>query len=1053
MALSDDLISQFVKTTQDKEETKKETSVYGTIVKQGDTEYVQLDGSELLTPISATTVVKDGDRVIVTIKNHTAIVTGDLTTPSANIVDVQEIGNKISEFEIIIADKVSVEQLEAEIAKIDTIIAGDIDAINGRFETIEGKVAEIDTIKADVVEIDSKLTAHEGEFTTIRGEIADFENVTAESIEAIDGDFRTLESDFADFKSTTTNTLTAYQADIEELDTKKLDAESAKVLYANIDFSNIGEAAIEKLFGESGIIKDLIMQDGKVTGELVGVTIKGDLIEGNTVKADKLVILGEDGIYYKLNVDALGETTASSDEKYQNGLDGSVIIAKSITADRIAVTDLVAFGATIGGFHIDTNSLYSGTKASVDNTTEGIFLGDDGQFAVGDGNNFLKYFKDENGNYKLEIGISGSSVIDAMNDVNIKMDETMANLNDLIKSSEVEYYLSSSYSSLKDGEWSTSIPEFVDGKYVWTRTKNILNDDSTVYIPSENGTCMSATKEPIKEFNGENVYLFDSGNYNIIDLTIDGKAIQEGVPYPDTPFEISVIEDDFYIQTTNCDVDNIEEDYIKVYLCQNYIASLPNGVKDQIVIDEDENVKLIKNINKIILNGDEEWSDVIQVNDVYRYNFTQITDIAYGYKKAICSHFKQVDNEVFGEINEICFTTHPEQPMLSFFTNFETLDEFKTWLTENPITVYYQLSEPYETKLYTLNSDNEDGINYVTDNDKTYTMVTPDSGYNQYPFEINHPMAGVPNSTGALYDLSFKFIPEQEGYLPATSIVVGGKLSGDRWDIRLTPNSECLVEQTDDYYIYKEKFYIPGDDDCYLSTSSEGIRFILESESVGGTVSDVWLEEYHDKLPTTYEPNSNIFSSHDIQSNLSGHYYTIAYNDSKERIDQIETDMRAKINIEANRVSTEVYDSATGAILTLLNNNYLSADQVNTLIEGNESEIATIKNQLLTTVTSTEMQIAINTAISGGVSYLKNTLFTINETGMWIATSADAFNAQYNNKGMYLYSYDDEIAKFDVNGATVTKKLKVEGELETNHLRMIDVTVSGVPRTHIHFIG
>lgn len=466
MALSNELISQFVKATQDKEETKKESTAYGKIVKQGDVEYVQLDGSDLLTPISSTTVVKDGDRVIVTIKDHTAIVTGDLTTPSASNNDVKEIGNKISEFEIIIADKVTTEQLEAEIAKIDKLIADNIEAVNGKFETIEGKVADIDQIKADVIEVEGKITAHEGEFTTLRADIADFKNVTTESIEAIEGEFRTIESDYADFKETTTNKLTANEAAIGELETKKLDTETATITYANIDFSNIKEAAIEKLFSDSGIIKDLIMSEGKVTGELVGVTIKGDLIEGNTVKADKLVILGEDGLYYKLNVDALGETTASSDEKYQNGLDGSVIIAESVTAEKIAVDDLVAFGATIGGYHITDHALYSGVKNSATNTTRGVFLGDDGQVAFGDANNYLKFFEDENGTYKLEIsanaikfGVKGTSIEDAIKDAMAYAEDG----ENLVLNSDVKYttsnklinnYALSSY--LEEGETYTA---------------------------------------------------------------------------------------------------------------------------------------------------------------------------------------------------------------------------------------------------------------------------------------------------------------------------------------------------------------------------------------------------------------------------------------------------------------------------------------------------------------------------------------------------------------------------------------------------------------------
>lgn len=529
MGLSSDLISQFVKITQDKQETKKETTAYGKIIKQGDKAYVQLDGSDLLTPITTTTVVKDDDRVLVTIKDHTAIVTGNITNPSASDGDVQivkeevtEIGNKISEFEIVIADKVTTEQLEAEIAKIDKLIADEIDAVNGKFETIEAKVADIDTIKADIVEVNQKITAHEGEFTTIRGEIADFKNATIEDLDAISGEFHDLSSDYANFKQTTTNTLVANEASITELETKKLDTETAEIKFANIDFSNIGEAAIENLFSDSGIIKDLIMSDGKVTGELVGVTIKGDLIEGNTLKADKLVILGEDGLYYKLNVNALGEATASSDKKYQNGLDGSVIIAKSITAEKVAVDDLVAFGATIGGYHIDTHSLYSGTKNSINNTTRGVFLGDDGQFAVGDSNNFLKFFKDSEGNYKLEIKAN-----------NIKFGSTgetiEETIKDLVKSTEVQYYLSNSSTELSGGIWQNTAPEWINGKYMWSRTKLTRQSGTVQYVPSENGTCISGAQGPQGE-KGDKGDKGDTGAQGLQGL--QGPQGEQGIPGP-----------------------------------------------------------------------------------------------------------------------------------------------------------------------------------------------------------------------------------------------------------------------------------------------------------------------------------------------------------------------------------------------------------------------------------------------------------------------------------------------------------------------------------------
>ena len=126
----------------------------------------------------------------------------------------------------------------------------------------------------------------------------------------------------------------------------KLDVTDADIKYAQIDFANIGKAALEQFFAKSGLIEDVVVGDQKVTGTLVGVTILGDSIKGGTVIADKLVIKGEDGLYYKLNTD--GNTVEKEQTDY-NSLDGGVIRAKSITATKIAVDDLVAFGATIGG--------------------------------------------------------------------------------------------------------------------------------------------------------------------------------------------------------------------------------------------------------------------------------------------------------------------------------------------------------------------------------------------------------------------------------------------------------------------------------------------------------------------------------------------------------------------------------------------------------------------------------------------------------------------------------------------------------------------------------
>ena len=223
--------------------------------------------------------------------------------------------------------------------------------------------------------------------------------------------------------------LKATNALIKNLQAEKLSAEDADLRYVNIDFSKIDKAWLQEFYAQSGIIKDLVIGDSTVTGHLVGVTISGDLLEGNTVKADKLVVKGEDGLYYKLNIE--GGSTVSpqlTKEMLQNGLDGSNIIANTITAEKIKVDDLIAFDATIGGFNIASNAIYSGVKSSVNNTTRGMYLGADGQINFGDSNNYIKYHKDEKtGKYALEImadhmifGSTGTNVQDAIEDLRNK---------------------------------------------------------------------------------------------------------------------------------------------------------------------------------------------------------------------------------------------------------------------------------------------------------------------------------------------------------------------------------------------------------------------------------------------------------------------------------------------------------------------------------------------------------------------------------------------------------------------------------------------------------
>lgn len=528
MPLSTDLISQFVKVTKSEPEESKESTAYGTTVEYNGSTYVKLDGSDLLTPIVTTADVKSGERVTVMIKDHTATVTGNISSPAARTGDVKDLGNKISEFEIVIADKVSVEQLEAEIARIDSLVADNV-TIKERLTASE---AEIDTIIADNVVINEKLTAHDAsienlEATKIDAKIVEATYATIESLEATDAKFNNLESTYATIVS-----LDAQKARIDDLDAKKLSAEQADLKYANIDFTNIGKAAIENFYATSGIIKDLVIGDQTVTGKLVGVTIVGDLIEGGTVKADKLVVLGSDGLYYKLNTD--GVSTTAEQTEY-NSLNGSVITANTITADKINVKDLVAFDATIGGFNISDNAIYSGAKTTINNTTNGIYMDKDGQIAVGNGTSYLKYYKDADGSYKLIISAesmmfsaTGKTVDETISDTQTAMSqqnaETIALCNQAIKDALDAY--------VQDGDYAKFVEAVQEqmANMEATITKNFkTNSEQTKEVGSDLDNRFQELKKYIRF--GDNGIEIGAGE-NALKLVLDNNVIyfeQNGV--------------------------------------------------------------------------------------------------------------------------------------------------------------------------------------------------------------------------------------------------------------------------------------------------------------------------------------------------------------------------------------------------------------------------------------------------------------------------------------------------------------------------------------------
>lgn len=378
MALSKNLISQFVKVTSNNTKQTEDTYLYGTIVEYGGSQYVRLDGSDLLTPYTSTVVVKTGERVRVSVGRHTATVTGNVSSPAARNDDVIDLSERVGNFDTLIADKATIKDLEAQKARIDELTADNV-TINNQ---LTANSADIKDLKAGNVTITGRLDTTE----------ANIKNLTADNVtitgrlDANEVDIKTLTAESANIKDLVAGKadigdLNAATGRIDSLETKQIHTDEIVAKKADIDLANVNNAWIQNGVIKDGSIGSATIHDGAITNVKIAdatieaakiKSINADTITAGTIKTDRLIITGPDGedsIVKAINV--------------ANGVSEAEVNSRKIQAASIDVVDLSAFKAKIAGFDMSGNAIYSG-KESIKDPTSGIYISTTG-VGMGDG--------------------------------------------------------------------------------------------------------------------------------------------------------------------------------------------------------------------------------------------------------------------------------------------------------------------------------------------------------------------------------------------------------------------------------------------------------------------------------------------------------------------------------------------------------------------------------------------------------------------------------------------------------------------------------------------
>lgn len=365
MELSTHLLKSFAKVVnQPSKETSKTSTIYGDLKNDKNDFYVKIDGSEEYIPTYTVVNGQTGDRVVCEIRNHSVLVTGNLSSPSATGDDVKQVSDKVDFLE---ANRITTDYLETHYAEID-------------FANIN--VANIKQGFMESLLVSQGIIANR----VVGSEVIATNVLTGVNIYADDIVAGTLSVDRLVFRGSEQSVI--YQ----------LNNISGALQAENVDTIN-GEVitprtiAADRIIAKSITATEINVQNLVATG----------LIEANRLTSKNIVV---DDLF-ATDITAAG-SIKSSNYVYTSGIYSTAgvkmsmatgqIISRQFAIDASGNTyfagQLSAPTGNIGGFTIGTNSLYSGPD-NLGSNKKGVYIGTDGISSIGD--NGGKYVQIRNG--------------------------------------------------------------------------------------------------------------------------------------------------------------------------------------------------------------------------------------------------------------------------------------------------------------------------------------------------------------------------------------------------------------------------------------------------------------------------------------------------------------------------------------------------------------------------------------------------------------------------------------------------------------------------------
>jgi hypothetical protein len=221
--------------------------------------------------------------------------------------------------------------VNAMVGKFDRIIAGDVTT-----DKLYAQIGQIVQLKVDNLDAGSihgdKITAG-----TIGAEQLEAKSITADKIAA-----GSVTADKLAAGAVTADKIAAFSITGNKIASDTITARNIQSGTITADL-----IAAKTITADSGVIDDAAIgtaqiADGSITSAKI-VELSADLIKAGTLSAERILIAGDDGIIYRINATSSGLSLSQlRDDQYKNYINGTVIVAKSITAAQIAAETITA---------------------------------------------------------------------------------------------------------------------------------------------------------------------------------------------------------------------------------------------------------------------------------------------------------------------------------------------------------------------------------------------------------------------------------------------------------------------------------------------------------------------------------------------------------------------------------------------------------------------------------------------------------------------------------------------------------------------------------------